>query len=338
MTSKGQRSREEAINDQQAPIPAACRRRGGLGQRALRTCLGDQLPRAPRRRAVWPMSASASSSMRRMRSRSGSCTNEHRPLTDWIAPDSLQVSGHAAIGAVRGPRARSEAADTAHGPARRLRLRGAAGTQLEKTLEIELFQRYPGFAVYACQLSQHSPAPRSRHAAGRSAQLRSARASAGCRRACSSGATAAAPIGPARLGAAGAPGILAGQLHGHERLRLWRRHAHRRMSGAGTAALPSAIWSCRRSGCRFRSHAARTASNVALGREAATAYLLAGRDTSRRMKSSYSPHTRRLLRGARRLTVRIMARSRPHLAAAPLSALRADLVRLGLRARLHRAS
>ncbi len=217
-------------------------------------------------------------------------------------------------------------------PARGCSLRGRAATQLEKRVEIELYERHPGFAAtrvsYRNTSSAHRArlgldpglsapaAPRTR--APRSRVLELLRQH---------------PRGPARLGAAGRSAILAGQLHGHDRVRLRRRH-------------PIAdVW--RRDGGLAVGHLALVPLEVSLPVTVARArgvdvavkpltdrVLPTGRDAHHRWKPS-SPCTR----GDHFATLthyrELMADRGLQLPARSALRLRVDLVRVGIRARLH---
>ncbi|MBS0581220.1 MAG: alpha-galactosidase [Proteobacteria bacterium] len=80
-------------------------------------------------------------------------------MSDWTAPDALRISGRppAELFAVR--EQSREAVSTGHGPGTRLRACGSAGAQLEKCLEVELYERHPGIAVARVSYRNTSAAP-----------------------------------------------------------------------------------------------------------------------------------------------------------------------------------
>jgi alpha-galactosidase len=80
-------------------------------------------------------------------------------LTDWVAPDSLQLSGKRPTALFALQDHAIEALATAHGPSTRLRLRGTSATQLEKILEIEIYQRHPGLAAVRVSYRNASGTP-----------------------------------------------------------------------------------------------------------------------------------------------------------------------------------
>ncbi len=80
-------------------------------------------------------------------------------LTDWIAPDSLQLSGQLPTTVFALQDHATEALETKHGPATQLRLRGTSATQLEKLVEIEIYQRHRGLAAVRVSYRNASGAP-----------------------------------------------------------------------------------------------------------------------------------------------------------------------------------
>ncbi|MBV8495262.1 MAG: alpha-galactosidase, partial [Gammaproteobacteria bacterium] len=69
------------------------------------------------------------------------------PLTAWAATESLLLGSGAALELFTLRRKEEEAVDGAHGPGTRLTLTGGSAG-VEKRVQIELYQRYPGFACY----------------------------------------------------------------------------------------------------------------------------------------------------------------------------------------------
>ncbi len=80
-------------------------------------------------------------------------------LTDWTPPDTLRISGRPPFDVFSLREHTRESADTAHGPGTRVRLRGSADGQLEKTLEIELYARHPGLAAARVSFRNTSGTP-----------------------------------------------------------------------------------------------------------------------------------------------------------------------------------
>jgi alpha-galactosidase len=70
-----------------------------------------------------------------------------RLLTDWTAPDGVMPAGEPPIELFTLQDHTRQPVTTVHGPGTRLSLRGTAGGRLEKLVEIELYERYPGLAV-----------------------------------------------------------------------------------------------------------------------------------------------------------------------------------------------
>ena len=67
-------------------------------------------------------------------------------LTSWVASDSLLLGDHARIDRFTFEYDSSGRIDGAHGPGRRLRLTGVSAEGIEKSVEIEFLDRYPGMA------------------------------------------------------------------------------------------------------------------------------------------------------------------------------------------------
>ena len=187
-------------------------------------------------------------------------------VTDWSAGEWLELKGGLRIEAFALKSHARESIQGKHGRAQRLTLSGtaiAAGGALEKTMQVELAERYPGLAF--CRLTY-------RNAGARPLALRTWHSAD--RRA--SGATGAgrgragvlvllrqhAPR-PSRLGAAGARRVCPGQLHGHGRQRLRRRHADGGRVAARRAGSRSATSSRARAFCHCRCGARRRAHSSA---------------------------------------------------------------------------
>ncbi|MDP9064250.1 MAG: alpha-galactosidase, partial [Pseudomonadota bacterium] len=81
------------------------------------------------------------------------------PLTHWGASDYLALADgtHAARFALQTHERLP--VDGIHGPGARLTLRGRAARGIEKTVAVELFQRYPGFVFWRVAYRNLSPAP-----------------------------------------------------------------------------------------------------------------------------------------------------------------------------------
>ena len=85
-------------------------------------------------------------------------------LSGWTAPDELRIAGQAPVQLYSLQEHDREAVSTPHGPGTRVRLRGRAGEQLEKRLEVELYERHPGLA--ATRVSYRNTSPASVHVTG----------------------------------------------------------------------------------------------------------------------------------------------------------------------------
>ena len=80
--------------------------------------------------------------------RSQASGQSKQPLTPWAATEYLLLSDGTSLQRFGLQHAERESVDGPHGPGTRLTLSGSAPTGVEKTIRIELFQRYPGFAFY----------------------------------------------------------------------------------------------------------------------------------------------------------------------------------------------
>jgi alpha-galactosidase len=69
-------------------------------------------------------------------------------LTRWAAPDYLQLKDGSRIDDFVMQRHAMQKIDGPLGPGVRLQMTGVAATRLEKSTEVDLFERYPGFALY----------------------------------------------------------------------------------------------------------------------------------------------------------------------------------------------
>ena len=140
---------------------------------------------------------------------------------------------------------------------------------------------------------------------------------------------------PARLGASAQEGLHAGELPGHERLRLRRRHAGRGRVAARRRARGRPPERRAEAGVPARGHAeARRKRTLAVPRDAASARSRPARafDTLRTFVAVHRGDHFQALADYRRLMV--APGHRP--ARSARQRLRADLVRLGLRPRVHR--
>ena len=79
-------------------------------------------------------------------------------LTRWAASDSLLLADGSRLDQFRLREQSKQDIDAPFGPGIRLRMIGVAHAQIEKTVEVELFERYPGFAIY--RVSYRNLAPR----------------------------------------------------------------------------------------------------------------------------------------------------------------------------------
>ena len=146
-------------------------------------------------------------------------------LTRWAASEYLLLGDGRRVELFTLQQQGTDRVTGLHGPGRCLRMTGVSATGIEKNLEIQLFERYPGIAFYRVSYRNRSAGAIALRAWS-SADLHllgdaAARAgTAGPHFWSYCGSTHA---GPTRLGATGGAGIRAGQLHGHDGLRLrWR--------------------------------------------------------------------------------------------------------------------
>jgi alpha-galactosidase len=79
-------------------------------------------------------------------------------LTRWAASDSLLLADGSRLDQFTLREQSKQDIDAPFGPGIRLRMIGVAHAQIEKTVEVELFERYPGFAIY--RVSYRNLAPR----------------------------------------------------------------------------------------------------------------------------------------------------------------------------------
>ena len=79
-------------------------------------------------------------------------------LTRWAASDSLLLADGSRLDQFTLREQSKQDIDAPFGPGIRLRMIGVAHAQIEKTVEVELFERYPGFAIY--RVSYRNRAPR----------------------------------------------------------------------------------------------------------------------------------------------------------------------------------
>jgi len=79
-------------------------------------------------------------------------------LTRWAPSDSLLLADGARVDRFTLHEQSKQNIDAPFGPGIRLRMLGVSDSQIEKTVEVELFERYPGFAIY--RVSYRNLAPR----------------------------------------------------------------------------------------------------------------------------------------------------------------------------------
>ncbi len=80
-------------------------------------------------------------------------------LTSWIASDSVLLAERKRIDHFELEQHSTNAVDGVHGAGRRLRLSGSSAEQIEKTVEIQIFERYPGVAFQRVAFRNRSAAP-----------------------------------------------------------------------------------------------------------------------------------------------------------------------------------
>jgi len=78
-------------------------------------------------------------------------------LTPWAASEYLLLGDGRRIEQFALQHQLSDAVNGAHGSGRRLRMTGVSGARIEKSLEIQLFERYPGIAFYRVSYRNRSP-------------------------------------------------------------------------------------------------------------------------------------------------------------------------------------
>ena len=81
------------------------------------------------------------------------------PLTHWAASDSLLLRDGTRLDDFVMQRHTTQRIDGPLGPGIRLHMIGIAGTRLEKSAEVDLFERYPGFALYRVSYRNLEPHP-----------------------------------------------------------------------------------------------------------------------------------------------------------------------------------
>jgi alpha-galactosidase len=81
------------------------------------------------------------------------------PLTAWSVTESLLLSDGSALEQFALGSAEQEALDSPRGPGRRLTLTGRSSSGIEKTVRIELLERYPGFAFSRVSYRNRSAQP-----------------------------------------------------------------------------------------------------------------------------------------------------------------------------------
>lgn len=79
-------------------------------------------------------------------------------LTRWATSESLLLTDGTRVDRSTLHEQSKESIDAPFGPGIRLRMIGVADSKIEKTVEVELFERYPGFAIY--RVSYRNLAPR----------------------------------------------------------------------------------------------------------------------------------------------------------------------------------
>lgn len=83
----------------------------------------------------------------RISHRSGTGAGAHVPITPWAATESLLLTGHIRVEAFELHDRSTQNLDGILGHGKRLRLSGLSDGSIEKTIELEVFDRYPGFAI-----------------------------------------------------------------------------------------------------------------------------------------------------------------------------------------------
>jgi alpha-galactosidase len=78
-------------------------------------------------------------------------------LTRWAASDSLMLANGSRLDQFALRDQSKQHIDGPFGPGTRLRMVGVAESQIEKSLEVELFERYPGFAIYRVSYRNLAP-------------------------------------------------------------------------------------------------------------------------------------------------------------------------------------
>jgi len=78
-------------------------------------------------------------------------------LTRWAASESLLLRDGSRLDQFALREHSKQGIDGPLGPGTRLRMIGLAGSQIEKTVEVELFERYPGIAIYRVSYRNRAP-------------------------------------------------------------------------------------------------------------------------------------------------------------------------------------
>ena len=165
-------------------------------------------------------------------------------LTSWAASEYLLLKGGGRVDQFTLQQHSSEAVKGRHGSGTRLTMTGVSPGQIEKRLEVELFERYPGIAFYRVSYRNGSPSGIAVTGWG-SAQVRLL----------GDAAAAGKRTGPEFWSYCGSThqdrrdwvqpvgkGFSQAELHGHDGFRLRRRHAHRGCVAPRTAGSPWGTW------------------------------------------------------------------------------------------------
>jgi alpha-galactosidase len=97
------------------------------------------------------------SQMRSRLSHLGAGNGPKVALTRWAASDTLVLGDGSRLDQFALREHSKQAIDGPFGPGTRLRMIGVADSQIEKTFEVELFERYPGFAIYRVSYRNLAP-------------------------------------------------------------------------------------------------------------------------------------------------------------------------------------
>jgi alpha-galactosidase len=87
----------------------------------------------------------------------GAVDGRNIQLTGWAASESLMLGNNSRLDRCALQQQSKQRVDGALGPGTRLRMIGVAGARVEKSVEVALFERYPGIAIYRVSYRNLAP-------------------------------------------------------------------------------------------------------------------------------------------------------------------------------------